>query len=93
MCIRDRSDVEAFGPCGEDLAALMATGYPYLGIDRRCDRFETPCFPVEAVAGAVGSRLDAVSYTHLAVAPLPLRVARVVLQHAPEVQRREYVGA
>ncbi len=22
------SDVEAFGPCGEDLAALMATGYP-----------------------------------------------------------------
>ena len=28
-----------------------------------------------------------------AVAPLPLRIARVVLQHAAEVQRREYVGA
>ncbi len=60
-------DVEAFGPCGEDLAALMATGYPYLGIDRRCDRFETPCFPVEAVAGAVGSRLDVLAArSHLA---------------------------
>ncbi|WP_302547062.1 AfsR/SARP family transcriptional regulator [Gordonibacter pamelaeae] len=61
------SDVEAFGPCGEDLAALMATGYPYLGIDRRCERFETPCFPVEAVAGAVGGKLDVLAArSHLA---------------------------
>lgn len=61
------SDVEAFGPCGEDLAALMAAGYPYLGIDRRCERFETPGFTVAAVAGAVGGKLDVLAArSHLA---------------------------
>ena len=88
-------DVEAFGPCGEDLAALMATGYPYLGIDRRCDRFETPCFPVEAVAGAVGSRLDALAArSHLANRDaLAGRWADVLLSRAQGERACGLVGA
>lgn len=88
-------DVEAFGPCGEDLAALMATGYPYLGIDRRCDRFETPCFPVEAVAGAVGSRLDVLAArSHLANRDaLAGRWADVLLSRAQGERACGLVGA
>ena len=54
-------DVDAFGPCGDDLVALMASSYPYLGIDRRGERFEAPDFPASAVARAVAGKIDALA--------------------------------
>lgn len=53
------SDVEAFGPCGADLVALLAANYPYLGIDERGERFSAPAFPAPAVASALAGKLEA----------------------------------
>ncbi|MEG0417151.1 AfsR/SARP family transcriptional regulator [Gordonibacter sp.] len=52
------SDAAAFGPFDDDLAAMLAANYPYLGIDRRCERFGAPSFSEEAIAAAVGKKLD-----------------------------------
>ncbi|RDB60486.1 SARP family transcriptional regulator [Gordonibacter sp. 28C] len=54
-------DVDAFGPCGDDLVALLASSYPYLGVDRRRERFEAPDFPASAVAGAIAGKVDALA--------------------------------
>lgn len=55
------SDIVTFGPCNKDLITMLTAGYPYLGIDRRCARFETPDFPVAVFARAFGGKIDAMA--------------------------------
>lgn len=52
------SDIAAFGPCDGDMVAMLTTDYPYLGIDRRCERFETPDFPIAVFARAFAGKID-----------------------------------
>lgn len=52
------SDVAVFGPFDDDLAAMLATNYPYLGIDQRCERFETPLFSEVTLSVALEVKLD-----------------------------------
>lgn len=54
-------DVASFCPCGADVIGLLAQGYPHLGVDVRCERFETPDFTVASIAKAVGGKLDALA--------------------------------
>lgn len=54
-------DVAAFGPFGPEQASLLAERYPYLGIDRQQERFETAPFSVSDIAGAFAARLDSLA--------------------------------
>lgn len=54
-------DIASFCPCGADVIGLLAKGYPHLGIDVRCERFETPDFEAASIAKAVGGKLDALA--------------------------------
>lgn len=51
-------DLAAFAPCTADLAELLADRYPYLGVDRRAERFGTAPFAIADVASAFAARLD-----------------------------------
>ena len=52
------SDVSVFGPFDDDLAAMLAADYPYLGIDRHCERFEAPSFSEVSLSVALEAKLD-----------------------------------
>lgn len=61
------ADIEVFGSFGEDLTALLATNYPYLGIDRKRERFKTSEFSLSALARTLDTKLDILAArSHLA---------------------------